>query len=234
MLTHGLLHINLSAFNAMWFLFLSTPRFNPKKPDPPMKTSQHLPFAFTGGLGLPPSTIGLAIGIIGVVGLFFQFGGIYTWITFRLGIITTHRLALLLTCPIAYFLVPYLAVIPTTSPAPEAADGAWIWIGIFVFLTIQTFGRTFVLPITQILVNNCTPHPSTLASVHGIGQTVSSGCRTLGPVIWSSLYGYGLEQGVVGIAWWALGVEALAAAASSWLLREGSGHEIVLDGDEQD
>ena len=233
MLTHGLLHVHLAAFNNMWFLFLSTPRFDPQHPDPPFRTAQHFPFSFTGGLGLPPPTIGLAIGIIGFVGLAFQFG-IYSWITFRLGIVLSHRLALIMTFPIVYVLVPYIIILPTKSAPPHAADGSWIWIMISSLLVLQTFGRTFVLPITQILVNNCTPHPSVLGAVHGIGQSVSSGCRTLGPVIWSSLYGVGLERGVVGIAWWILCVESLTAAAASLLLREGSGHEIVLDGDDDE
>lgn len=233
MLTHGLLHIHLAAFNNMWFLFLSTPRFDPSNPEPASRTTQRLPFAFTGGLGMPPPTIGLAIGIIGLVGLMLQFG-VYSWITFRLGIVLSHRLSLLLTFPVVYTLAPYLVMLPTSSAAPAAADGAVLWVAIFYLLFWQTFGRTFVLPITQILVNNCTPHPSVLGAVHGIGQSVSSGCRTLGPVIWSSLYGLGLGKGVVGIAWWILGIESLCAAAASLLLREGSGHEIVLEEDEDE
>lgn len=230
MLTHCLLHVHSSAFNNMWFLFLSTPRFDPASPDPPSHTSQRLPFSFTGGLGMPPKEIGLAIGIIGFVGLSLQFG-VYSRVTFRLGIVTTYRLALLLTFPIVYSLVPYLAMVPTRSASPAAADGPVIWIVIFVLLFVQVVGRTFVLPIGQILVNNCSPHPSVLGSVHGIGQSVSSGGRTLGPIIWSTLYGIGLEKGVVGIAWWVLSGEALFAALASWFLREGSGHEIWLEGD---
>lgn len=233
MLQHGLLHVHLAAFNNMWFLFLSTPRFDPSDPQPADHKAQRLPFSFTGGLGLPPPTIGFAIGIIGIIGLLFQFG-VYSWITFRIGIVMAHRLALLLTFPIVYTFVPYLVVMPTKSPTPQPADGVWMWATIFALLTIQTFGRTFVLPITQILVNNCTPHPSVLGAVHGIGQSVSSGSRTLGPLIWSSLYGLGLQKGIVGIAWWILGIESLAAAAASWLLREGTGHEIVLEGDDDE
>lgn len=233
MLAHGLLHIHLAAFNNMWFLFLSTPRFDPSNPEPSFRKSQQLPFSFTGGLGLPPPTIGLAIGIIGFVGLIFQLG-VYSWITFRLGIVLTHRIALALTFPIVYVLVPYIVILPTKSITPAPADGPWIWIAISALLVLQTFGRTFVLPITQILVNNASPHPSVLGAVHGVGQSVSSGCRTLGPVIWSSLYGVGLDKGVVGIAWWVLGAEAVATAAASWLLREGSGHEILLEGEEEE
>ena len=143
----------------------------------------------------------------------------------------THRFALLLTFPFVYLLVPFLAIIPTATDAPAPADGLRVWIAIGALLFLQVVGRTFVLPITQILVNNCTPHPSVLSSVHGIGQSVSSGCRTLGPLVWSALFGLGLRKGVVGIAWWTLSIESLVAAGSSWLLREGDGHEIWLEGD---
>lgn len=233
MATHGLLHIHLAAFNNLWFLFLSTPRFDPSNPSPPDHLTQKLPYAFTGGLGMPAPTVGLAIGIIGFVGLLLQLG-VYSMITFRLGLLLTHRLCLLLIFPLVYSTIPYLAVIPTKSAPPAAADGVGVWIAIFSLLAYRTFGHTFTVPITQILINNASPHPSVLGAVHGIGQSVSSGCRTLGPVVWSSLYGVGLEKGMVGIAWWALAVESLGAAGLSWFLREGSGHEILLEGEEEE
>lgn len=225
-LAHALLHIHTAAFSTLWFLFLSTPRYDPST----STTRRHLPFSFTGGLGLPPPTIGFAIGIIGGLGLCLQFG-IYSRVVSRLGVVTTYRYALLASFPLVYLSIPYLALVPTTSTPPHPADGPAIWITIAALLFVQVVGRTFVLPIGQILVNNCTPHPSVLGAVHGIGQSVSSGSRTVGPVVGSLLYGWGLEKGVVGVAWWALALEAVVGAGASWLLREGSGHEIWLEGD---
>jgi len=222
---HALMHIHIASFSTLWFLFLSTPRFNPSTP-------QRLPFAFTGGLGMPPSTIGFAIGILGILGLILQFG-VYSRVVARLGILRTYHLATLIF-PAVYFTTAYLAVIPTPSSPPHEADGLALWIAITALLFAQVIGRTFVLPITQILVNNCTPHPSVLGTVHGIGQSVSSGSRTIGPVVWSALYGWGLRKGVVGAAWWILGVEAVVAAVAGRFLYEGSGHEIVLERDHAD
>ena len=229
LLAHGLLAGHLGAFANMWFLFLSTPRFDPANPLPSQHTAQHLPFSFTGGLGLPPPTIGLAIGILGALGLSIQFG-VYSTITHRLGVLSTYRYALILF-PVSYVLAPFLAMLPTYHSAPHPADGPRVWIGLVFILFVQVVGRTFSLPLAQILINNCTPHPSALSSVHGIGQSVSAGCRTVGPVLWSYLYGLGLNKGVVGLGWWSLAGEAVLVALASTLLYEGSGHEIRLEDD---
>jgi len=219
-----LLHIHVATFNNLWYLFLSTPRAP--------TTHRHFPLSFTGGLGLPPSTLGFAIGLIGVIGLCLQFG-VYSRVVARFGVVNTYRTFCLFTFPCVYLLTPYLALVSTKSISPAPADGVFVWIVISAILFLQVLGRTFTLPLTQILVNNCTPHPSALASVHGLASSLSSGSRTIGPIIFSTLYGFGLKKGRVWIAWWILAVEAVVGASATWLLREGDGHEIWLEGDEE-
>jgi hypothetical protein len=221
----ALVHIHIATFSNLWYLFLSTPR----APLP----AQHPPFSFTGGLGLAPSTLGFAIGIIGVIGLTLQFG-VYSRIVTRLGVVRTFRLFTLITFPLVYLAAPYLSIVPTTAAPPSPASGVPIWLSISGLLFVQVVGRTFVLPITQILINNCTPHPSALASVHGLASSISSGARTVGPVVFATLYGVGLERGMVWLAWWCLAAEALMGASAAWLVREGSGHEIWLEGDDEE
>ncbi|KAL9057695.1 MAG: hypothetical protein Q9162_002169 [Coniocarpon cinnabarinum] len=249
-IVHGLLAGHLGAFHNMYFLFLSTPRYDREHPSEVGRAPQTLPFHFTGGLGLCPSTIGFALGIIGAIGVCMQFG-VYTRVTHSLGIIKTvrvcysgyrgergvmlteslqYRYALLLF-PLAYTAIPFLVMLPTKHAPPHAADGPWVWIGISSLLFVVVAGRTFSLPITQILVNNCSPHPSVLSSVHGLGQSVSAGARTLGPVVWSTLYGFGLHQGYVGVGFWSLCLESILAFGASWLVYEGNGHEIRLPGE---
>ena len=228
-MVHGFLAMQLGAFHNLWFLFLSTPRYDPKHPTAIVRSPQKLPFLFTGGLGLTPSTIGFALGIIGAIGLCMQFG-VYSRVTDRMGLLRTYRRSLLFF-PIAYALIPYVAMLPTHSKAPKAADGPLMWIGISSLLFIVVAGRTFSLPISQILINNCSPHPSVLSSVHGLAQSVSAGARTLGPIVWSTIYGLGLHKGVVGLGFWTLCIESLLAVGASWLVYEGNGHEIRLEGD---
>ncbi|TGO85283.1 hypothetical protein BPOR_0412g00030 [Botrytis porri] len=227
MIAHGLIQCHTSAFQNLWFLFLSTPRFNPASSEP--SYTPHFPLFFTGGLGLSPATIGTAIGIIGAMGLMLQFG-VYSWVTYRLGVLYAYRYSLVLF-PLAYALAPFLALLPTKSESPHAADGSLIWIGICSLLFVMVIGRTFALPSSLILINNCTPHPSVLSTIHGIAQSVSAGSRTLGPLVFSAVYGQGLKKGMVGMAWWILMIEACVAFGASWVVYEGSGHEVKMEGE---
>ncbi|KAF7957503.1 hypothetical protein EAE96_003080 [Botrytis aclada] len=227
MVAHGLIQGHTSAFQNLWFLFLSTPRFNPASSEPPY--TPRPPLFFTGGLGLSPATIGTAIGIIGAMGLMLQFG-VYSWVTYRLGVLYAYRYSLVLF-PLAYALAPFLALLPTKSESPHAADGPLIWIGICSLLFVIVIGRTFALPSSLILINNCTPHPSVLSTIHGIAQSVSAGSRTLGPLVFSAVYGQGLKKGMVGMAWWILMIESCVAFGASWAVYEGSGHEVKMEGE---
>lgn len=48
------------------------------------------------------------------------------------------------------------------------------------------------------------------------------------------LYGLGLSGGVVGAVWWGLSGFAVFGWVASWFIKEGDGHEIWLEGDEED
>ncbi|TKA67961.1 hypothetical protein B0A49_11535 [Cryomyces minteri] len=232
---------NVLLIGFLWFVFLSTPRYDASSSAsssssaslglPPDYRPQP-PFSFTGGLALPPPSIGFALAVIGVIGISLQIF-LYPTLSTKLGTSKSYRLALLFF-PLAYTLVPFLAQIPTRSKPPHQADGVLVWIGITSVLFVQVLARTFALPATIILINNCSPHPSVLSTIHGIGQSVSSGTRTIGPVLGGWLYGLGLSHGVVGAAWWGLaGVAICGAVAGRWV-REGNGHEILLEGEENE
>ncbi|KAK0277128.1 hypothetical protein LTR91_000414 [Friedmanniomyces endolithicus] len=239
LLAHGLLAMHVGTFNQTWFVFLSTPRYTPDSTNNDHNSSTlhlppnyhpHPPFTFTGGLALPPPSIGTALAILGVIGITLQLL-LYPPLSFHLGTLPSYRLSLLLF-PFSYTLTPFLAVLPSSSPAPNPASGFLVWAGITAVLALQTLARTFALPATAILVNNSSPHPSVLGTVHGIAQTVSSATRTVGPVVAGWAYGVGLENGVVGLAWWGLaGVAVVGAVAGRWV-REGSGWEVFLEGEE--
>lgn len=244
LLAHGLLAMHVGTFNNLWFVFLSTPRYAPDlKGDStnssnstrlhlPKNYEPHLPFTFTGGLALPPPAIGTALAILGVIGISLQLL-LYPRLSFYLGTITSYRLSLLFF-PVSYFLVPFLAVIPSSLPAPQQASGALVWMALTAVLSIQVMARTFALPSTAILVNNSSPHPSVLGTVHGIAQSVSSATRTVGPVLAGYVYGLGLNDGVVGAAWWGMaGLAVIGAIAGRWV-KEGDGHEIWLPGEREE
>ncbi|MCJ1462988.1 hypothetical protein MMC07_001592 [Pseudocyphellaria aurata] len=229
LLVHGILAFHISSFQNLWFIFLSTPRFNPTDPIPPGHHTQTLPFHFTGGLGMHPASVGFAMAILGLIGITMQIF-LYPVLSHRLGTIRSFRLSLLLF-PVAYCLAPYLAVVPTSVAPPAQASGALVYAVITGVLFIQVLARTFALPSIVILLNNSCPHPSILGTMHGVAQSVNNASRMLGPVLTGWGFGAGLRAGVVGSVWWALAGVAATGWLTSALVREGSGHETILEGD---
>lgn len=223
-----LMTFHVGTFNSLWFVFLSTPVYDPAS----SKHTTSLPFRFTGGLGLPPQSVGFAMAILGVVGISMQLF-LYPQVSARLGTIRSWRY-FLLCFPVAYFLVPYLSVVPSSDPPPSQKTGPLIWLTLLSILLVHVLGRTFALPAQVILINNCSPHPSVLGTIHGLGQSVSSLARTIGPMVGGFVYGVGLNSGFVGLVWWALSGIGICACLASLLVREGDGHEIWLEGDEED
>jgi hypothetical protein len=230
LIAHFLLATHLGTYNNLWFVFLSTPVADPKHPNPP-NFKQRLPFIFTGGLGWTPRDVGFAMATLGLIGIAMQLF-IYPVINNKLGTVKSCRI-FLYCFPIAYILVPFLAIVPSQSPPPEKKDGFLVWAALCCVLFIQVTGRTFALPATTILVNNASPHPSVLGTMHGIAQSLSCAGRAVGPTVGGALYGVSLKYGVVGAIWWGLsGIALMNCAASLWV-REGDGHEVWLEGDEE-
>ncbi|KAL2820587.1 ASST-domain-containing protein [Aspergillus granulosus] len=229
LLAQAFFDFQMGAFNNLWLLFLSTPRYDANDPASPI---QQLPFIFTGGLGMLPQSVGFATAILGVIGMILQFT-IYPSINSRLGTAKSYQYFLTLF-PVAYAFAPYIALAPSTTPPPGQANGGWVWFSIIVVLFLQVTARTFTLPTSIILLNNCSPHPSVLGTIHGIGQSVSSAFRTIGPIFSGAWYGYGLEIGTVGFAWWLIALVSVFGCVAAIFVYEGSGHEVFLPGEEED
>lgn len=225
LLSVAIFDLHMGAFSGLWIIFLSTPRATPAQ------TTHTDAFRFTGGLSFSPSLLGSSLAILGVVGLALQIL-LYPWANARFGLMRCFRYSLLLF-PLAYMLAPYLALLPSVTASPKPASGVLIWLGISFVLTLQVSARTFALPASIILVNNASPHPSVLGTIHGVGQSVSSAMRTLGPVAGGYWFGLGLEKGIAGLGWWAIaGISAFGCLASLWV-RNGSGYEVVLQEEDE-
>lgn len=225
LLSVAIFDLHMGAFSGLWIIFLSTPRARPDQ------TTDTDTIHFTGGLSFSPSLLGSSLAILGIVGLGLQVL-LYPWANSRFGLMRCFRYSLLLF-PLAYFLAPYLALLPSTKSLSQPASGTLVWLGISLVLTLQVSARTFALPASIILVNNASPHPSVLGTIHGVGQSVSSAMRTLGPVAGGYWFGLGLEKGIVGLGWWAIaGISALGCIASLWV-RNGSRYEVVLEKEDE-
>lgn len=210
LLCHHLMAMHVSAFNAVIFLFLPAPRSDNKK--------SHLPFLFTGGLGLSSKNVGLATAIIGIIGFPLQLL-IYPRIQSKLGTLPSYKMFLPFSI-LAYVSVPYLAMLPNKP--------LLIWPILTVVLSLQTISRTFALPGQTLLANNCTPHPGVLGLIHGLAQSASSGARTIGPTVGGWGLGLGLAGNCVGAIWWAMACVAAANWCLLWVIYEGDAGQSAM------
>lgn len=227
LITGAFYDFHLGAFTNIWSLFLSTPRHISPGESAPAR--RDLPLLFTGGLGMPAATVGVATSFLGILGMTLQVT-LYPPIQARLGTLRSFRWFLPLF-PAAYFVAPYLSILPSASEAPAPASGLIIWAGIILVLLLQVTARTFTLPASIILLNNCSPHPSVLGTIHGLGQSVSAGFRTVGPVVGGWWYGYGLDIGMVAWGWWLVAAMSVVGCVTALGMHEGSGHEVFLPGE---
>lgn len=241
LLSQALYDFHLGAFTNIWTLFLSTPRPGFSSPTTTTTIVEERGLAkrnllwFAGGLGMPASTVGNATSILGVLGMLLQVV-MYPPVHARLGTLRSFRYFLIIF-PVAYLLAPFLAVLPqgtNEDGSPSSSVSTTLWFAIVVILFLHTSARTMTLPASIILLNNCSPHPSVLGTIHGLGQSVSAGFRTVGPIVGGWWYGMGLDWGMVAFSWWAVAGMSVMGWVASQLLYEGSGKEIELDDDDEE
>ncbi|KAH8202403.1 hypothetical protein TruAng_003476 [Truncatella angustata] len=196
LLQHHVQTLHVSSFNILLFTMLPTPRSS--------NENAHLPFLFSGGLGLSTRELGFANTIIGCVGIPLQIL-LFPYLSAKLGMRNSYRLFLPFSA-IAYFALPYLVVLPDKA--------AILWPFLASDLISHVLARVFVGPATIILVNECAPHPTLLGTVHGVAQSASSAARMLGPTIAGLLLGWGLKNNCVGLPFWVI----TALALVNWVL----------------
>jgi len=213
LIAFAILPLHNATFMHLWAIFLSTPRSLTPHPSSPFK--------FTGGLGLPATQVGIAMSYLGAIGILMQLL-LYPPLQARLGLLHSFRISCIIF-PIAYFLTPFIARVPSTSPPEQAASGWLVWASIVGVLLLQVTARTFALPGSVILLTNSVERRSVLGTVHGVGSSLSSGSRAVGPVTGGVLYAAGLEGGVVGCVFWVMAGIATVGAWWAWFLKEGGG-----------
>lgn len=155
--------LHVSAFNSLLFILLPMTRSS--------NTGARLPLFFTDGAGLSIRDIGYANTIIGLVGIPCQLL-LYPRLSERLGVLPSYRAALPLSI-IAYAALPYVVFLAYTP--------ARLWPYLIFTLISQVLARLFATPGTVILINESAPHPTLLGTVHGLGQSIASAARMVGP-----------------------------------------------------
>ena len=206
LLTVAFMDFQMGGFASLWTIFLSsTPRSKQEHED------MRLPFHFTGGIGFSPGTIGIAMSILGVVGIICQLT-LYPAVNARFGLLRSTRLSLFVF-PVAYALAPYLSLL--------VQQPILLWLGIVVVVVLQIGARTFAIPGSVLLINNSSPSPALLGTIHGMGAATSSAFRTVGPIVAGHWYSQGLEKSMVGLAWWCVALMSLIGVIPSFWAKDG-------------
>lgn len=206
--TVAILDFQLGGFTALWSMFLSSEKNDPRTLPP------HLPFSFTGGLGFSPSVVGMAMSVLGFVGIVCQFL-LYPRVNARFGLLRSTTYSLFFF-PLAYLIAPYLSLIAASS------DNQFVlWSGILLVAMILIGARTFAIPGVVLLTNNASPGPEVLGTIHGLGAAVSSAFRTIGPMVAGKWYSDGLRRNVIGEPWWLLAFSAMLGCVPVFWVKDG-------------
>ena len=150
--------------------------------------------------------------ILGIIGIVLQLT-IYPKVNAKYGLLRSTKWSLFVF-PIAYFLAPYLSLL---SSQPVV-----LWFGIVLVLLLQVGARTFSLPGSILLINNSSPSPALLGTVHGMGAATSSAFRTVGPIVSGHWYAEGLKGGMVGIGWWGIALASMAGCVPIFWVKDGA------------
>jgi MFS family permease len=223
---------HMGAFASLWTLFLAAPRLSTPDDGGEQLSGQRIADLHSrntaptsSGLGFSPFLIGNSMAILGSVGVLLQVL-LYPKVNQRFGLLRCFRWSLLLF-PVAYLLAPLPTVLPSDKAPPAPASGFYVWAGICAVLILQVSARTFAMPASIILLNNASPHPSVLGTVHGLGNACSAAFRTLGPMVVAMWYRIGVATGVAQMAWWLVALVAAIGCVASYRLKNGADREIL-------
>lgn len=176
-----------------------------------------------------PREVGYAMSILGAVGVALQLV-IYPILNDRFGTIRIWQGAMFIF-PIVYTLAPFPSLVASSSS--QSHNTVFVWISMLFVLLLFVIGRTGITPATTLLINDCTPHPSVRGTIHTAGTVIGNLSRSVFPIIAFSIFGKGLNIGVVGLGFWCVALLAiLACVASRWVVEGSNGKDIVLEGEE--
>lgn len=197
---------HITSFQLLWATFLSTPV------DKSSQTHQSI-IRFGGGVGLTPPVIGSVMSTLNGVSVILQLF-IYPKLSDRWGTLRLWRAALIVF-PFTYLFAPSPAFVASKLTSNTSVA---VWIAIAGVLILNVTGRTAALPAMTILINDCVPGPSARATINAAGTSTAQLSKCIFPFVILSVYAWGLQKDIVGLAFWLLGGLALVAIiASRWV-----------------
>ncbi|PRW58585.1 glucuronokinase 1 isoform A [Chlorella sorokiniana] len=135
-----------------------------------------------GGLGLTPAQLAPSLSFGGIVLCVYALKG-FPWLMRRVGVVRALRLGLWLAAPMAL-----------SIPACSLFGGslAPTQVALFLAMGFKAVAGTSAFTACLILVNAAAPKHA-LGSVNGVGQTLASGVRGLGPALGGLMWGWSLS-----------------------------------------
>ena len=164
------------------------------------------PFAIPGGLGLTTQTVGLVMAVNGLIAMIMQVI-VFPMLASLLGVWNVFVICTLFH-PVAYFIVPYLYMLPKNLLFP----------GIYFCLAVRQFFQILVFPVILILLKQASPSPSVLGKINGLAASAGAITRTVAPPVFGLLYGVGHDIGFTGLAYWSAGAVALIGSVQLYFV----------------
>ncbi|KAF1953644.1 MFS general substrate transporter [Byssothecium circinans] len=156
--------------------------------------------SLAGGLGIPLQDVGIIMSVNGLIQLFIQ-GAVFPVLASWFGV---WKLLVIVTIghPIAYFVVPFLPLLPQNLLYP----------GIYACLTIRSLTSIVAYPLLLIMIKEAAPSPTHLGKINGLAASTGAACRTMASPIAGLLYGLSIEMHFTPLAWWASALVAFVGA----------------------
>ncbi|KAL6151920.1 hypothetical protein ACJQWK_04816 [Exserohilum turcicum] len=153
-----------------------------------------------GGLGIPIQQVGIILSLNGIIQLVIQ-AFVFPVLADCLGV---WRLLLIVTLahPIAYFIVPFLQLLPENTLYP----------GLFACLTVRNLTSILAFPLLLIMIKEATPDKAHLGKINGLAASTGAACRTVASPIAGLLYGLSIELRFTPLAWWCSALVAIFGA----------------------
>ena len=170
-------------------------------------------FHVPGGLGLRTKDVGIIMSVNGLIALFIQ-AVIFPFVAEKIGIFRVFVLVTILH-PIAYFIVPYLVLLPDNL----------LFAGIYACLSIRNLLSILAYPVLLILLKQASVSTAVLGRINGLAAAAGAACRTIAPPVAGLLYGWGSEIGFTGLAWWGAGAVAMLGVLQLYFVPREKGIE---------
>ena len=163
--------------------------------------------SLAGGLGFSIKDVGVIMMVNGIIAMFVQ-AVVFPIMTSFLGVWKSFLLVMILH-PIAYFIVPFLTLLPPNLVLP----------GLYTCLAIRNCLSIIAYPVLLILIKEASPGPSSFGKINGLAASTGAACRTIASPIAGMLYGVGIQIGFTPVAWWASALVAFVGAVQALMIQ---------------